>query len=121
MTDYVVGGSDEIRDGERMVVQLEGREIAVFSIDGEYHAYTNWCAHQSGPICEGMLTGTTIASFDKETLETELAWDDEGRILTCPWHAWEYDVTTGECLSRENIRLIEHDVREEDGEIVVSM
>jgi len=121
MSDHVVAPADDLDDGDRVVALLEGRPIAVFNIDGEYHAYTNWCAHQGGPACEGIITGTTTAAFDQESLETELEWSREGEILACPWHAWEYDVTTGECLSRETVRLIAHEVHVDDGEIVVSL
>jgi nitrite reductase/ring-hydroxylating ferredoxin subunit len=121
MSEHVVSSVDELADGDRLVVQLEGREIAVFNIDGEYFAYTNWCAHQGGPACEGKITGTTDATFDKETLETDFSWTREGEVLTCPWHAWEFDVTTGDCLSREGIKLIEHAVEVEGDNLVVSL
>jgi len=121
MSDHVVGNVGELDDGDRLVVQLEGRSIAVFKVDGEYHAYTNWCAHQGGPACEGILTGTTTATFDQESLETELEWSKDGEVLACPWHAWEYDVKTGECLSREKVRLIEHEVSVDGDDIVVSL
>ena len=52
---------------------------------------------------------------------TSLEWTEEGHILNCPWHGWEYDVTTGECLSRNRVRLPAHDVEVRDGEIVVSL
>lgn len=121
MTDHVVAAADEISDGERILVQLKGREIGVFYIDGEYYAFANWCAHQSGPCCEGTLTGTQQASFDRDTLDYTLEWVKEGKILNCPWHGWEYDVTTGECLSRKSVVLPEYPVRVEDGEIIVTL
>jgi nitrite reductase/ring-hydroxylating ferredoxin subunit len=120
MEDHVVAKEAEFSENERIIVQLKGREIAVFNVDGEYHAYTNWCAHQSGPICEGELSGTSEATFDPETLELELEWGREDEILNCPWHGWEYDVTTGECLSRKGIQLPEYPVRVEDDEIIVT-
>ena len=121
MTDHAVATVDELDEGEHIVTQIEGREVGIFKVDGEYLAYTSWCAHQSGPICEGKLTGTTAASFDRDTLETETTWIKEGKVLTCPWHGWEYDITSGDCLSKEGIRLPSHEVRVEDGEIVVTL
>lgn len=121
MTDHVVAAADEIGDGERIVVQVEGREVGIFNLEGEYLAYTNWCAHQGGPCCEGNLTGTWDASYDGESREVSLDWSHEGEILNCPWHGWEYDITTGECLSRGKVRLPSHDVRVEDDKIVLSM
>ena len=119
--EYAVAGADEIGDGERVVVQIEGREIGVFNVGGEFFAYTNWCAHQGGPCCEGSVTGTREASYDRETRETTLEWTREEEVLNCPWHGWEYDVTTGECLSKNRVRLPEHDVEIRGERVVVSL
>lgn len=120
-TAYPVAAADELSNGDHLVVELEGREIGVFHIDGEYFAYTNWCAHHGGPVCEGALDGTTDATYDRERLETTLEWVKEGKILRCPWHAWEFDVTTGDCMHTDRYRLIEHDVDIEDGTIVIRL
>lgn len=118
---HIVADADEIADGERIVIQLEGREIAVFRHDGEYFAYLNWCVHQGGPCGEGSLSGTRIASYDREEGEVKSSWEREGEILNCPWHGWEYDLTNGECLSREDIQLPSYPVEIEDGRIVVKL
>ncbi len=49
-------------------------EVAVFNIDGMFHAIENTCPHQGGPLAEGSV---------------------EGNIVTCPWHGWRFDVTSG--------------------------
>lgn len=121
MSDHVIAAEDELAEGERIIAQVEGREIGVFNIEGEYYAYTNWCAHQAGPACEGNITGTIEACFDEESLQTDLKYVKENGILNCPWHGWEYDITTGECLSRQRIKLPEYPVTVKDGDIVVSL
>lgn len=119
MTEYSVADADDISEGERIVVQLKGREIGIFNVDGEFYAYTNWCAHQGGPCCEGNLTGTVYGEYDRDTLEQTLEWSDEDKILNCPWHGWEYEIDTGKCLSREGIRLPRHEVEVRGEEIIV--
>jgi nitrite reductase/ring-hydroxylating ferredoxin subunit len=121
MTSYVVGRTDELAEGDRVLVELEGKDVGVFNIDGEYYAYVSWCAHQGGPVCEGSLTGTTEASFDRERLETTVEYVREDEILCCPWHGWEFDVTSGECLSRAGCRLPSYEVTVRDGDIVVDV
>lgn len=121
MGEHIVTNADELEDGNRIVAELEGREVGVFNVDGEYYAYTSWCAHQSGPVCEGSIGGTMEAEFDPETLETDFRWGREGNVLRCPWHEWEYDIVSGECLSHPDIRLPSHDVRVDDGKIVVTI
>ena len=121
MTEFVVAAADEVGDGERVVTELKGREIAVFNLGGEYRAYLNWCRHQGGPICEGNLTGTVEASYDRDSGETSLSWSREGEVLMCPWHGWEYDVTSGDCLSKRSVGLPSYPVEVRDGELIVTL
>ena len=121
MTTHTVASTDEIAEGERMLVELEGREIGIFNVDGTYHAYLNWCVHQSGPCCEGSLTGTTEAEYDADAGEVDLSWVKEDKILNCPWHGWEYEIETGDCLSKREHTLPSYPVTVEDGEITVEL
>jgi nitrite reductase/ring-hydroxylating ferredoxin subunit len=118
---HIVADADEIVDGERIVTQVEGREIVVFQHDSEYFAYLNWCIHQGGPCGEGSLSGTRVASYDQEEGEFESSWEREGEILNCPWHGWEYDLTNGACLSRKDTQLPSYPVKIENGRIVVKL
>lgn len=117
MTREYLFEADELADGERRLVSVEGTEIGVFRIDGAFYAYTNWCPHQRGPACEGPLGGTAVATYDRDRLRTEVSWDREGHVLTCPWHSWEFDAVTGECLSRPDRRLRDHEVVVDDGSL----
>lgn len=119
MTEHVICEHGDLEEGERKLLQVEGREIAVFYVDGTYAAYVNWCPHQGGPACEGLMSGTREASYDRESGEVSLEWTREGKVVNCPWHGWEFDVSTGECLSRRPIRLPSYPVRVKDGEVVL--
>ena len=68
----------EIEVGKALVADLGGPKIALFNVDGVFHAISNECGHQGGPLGEGKL---------------------EGFSVVCPWHQWKFDVTTGNCLS----------------------
>lgn len=120
-TDHEVASVDDLEESDRMLVLVEGREIGIFNVDGELHAFSNWCAHQAGPVCEGNVTGTTEASFDEDSLEVELEYCKDGEVLNCPWHGWEYDITSGECLSRQGVELPEYPVTVKDDTIVVTI
>lgn len=121
MTEHVVAGADELEDGQRVTSQVDGREVTVFRIDGRYYAYLNWCMHQSGPVCEGDLGHTTTASFDRASLELETRIERDGEILYCPWHGFQYDITSGQCLSRESLSLPSYPVTVAEGEITVEL
>lgn len=102
---------DELPPGERRIVEVEGRSIGVFNVDGDLRALTNVCPHQRAPLCEGELTGTTEADG-----VDEVAWTRDGEVLRCPWHGWEFDVTTGESVfnpHRWSVTTYETDVLED--------
>jgi nitrite reductase (NADH) small subunit len=121
MSDHVIAREDDFEDGGPIVAEIEGREIGVFRIDGEYQAYLNWCPHQAAPVCEGRTHGQWEASFDRDTLETSKSWREDKPVLNCPWHGWQFDLNTGTCLSDGDISLPTYPVRAEDGDIIVSV
>ncbi len=118
---HTVASADAVPPGERLLVEVEGLEVAIFNVDGDYRAYLNWCAHQGGPACEGALTGRADATYDRQALETRVEWIDEGETLICPWHDWEYDVRTGRCISKPDVRLPSYPVTVEEGELVIDL
>ncbi len=65
---------DEIPDGSIREFQVNGTTMAVANVDGKFYAINNTCLHRGGPLGQGEL---------------------EGNVVTCPWHGWQYDVTTG--------------------------
>jgi len=91
MANHVVGTVSELSPGERKIVEIEGRSIGVFNVSGEFYAIRNRCAHQGGPLCEGLLTG-----FLDSDAPGEYTYTRKGEVLRCPWHGWEFDVKTGQ-------------------------
>jgi nitrite reductase/ring-hydroxylating ferredoxin subunit len=109
---HYVADVDEIAESERIIVEVNGREIGVFNINGEFHALLNYCTHQGGPVCEGPVTGTMCADED---FQLEYCREDE--ILSCPWHAWEFDARTGEHLAQTGHKIPTYEVVTKDGSI----
>jgi nitrite reductase/ring-hydroxylating ferredoxin subunit len=111
---YVVAAVDEILPGERKIVDVAGRSIGVFNIDGEYFALRNRCPHQGGALCEGKLWGVL-----KADVPGAFEYSPRKEILTCPWHGWEFHVRTGQswCDPRR-LRVRRYDVSVEDGSVL---
>jgi len=93
MERYVVCKTTEMLPGQREIVQIGRGSIGVFNANGNYYALRNSCPHQGAPLCVGRLTGTTLPSQPGN-----YHYGREGEILACPWHGWEFDVTTGKSL-----------------------
>lgn len=91
MAKHIVATIDEIAPGERKIIDVAGRSIGVFNINGEFFALRNTCPHQGGPLCAGQLSGFLMAETPGRYTYTR-----RGEILRCPWHGWEFDVKTGQ-------------------------
>jgi len=115
-TAYTVGPLDALPPGGVRVITARGVEIGVFNVAGEFYALPNLCFHQWGPLCTGTVTGTLerCAATDWHP-----AWEREGRILVCPWHSLEFDITTGQCLAYPRVKLRHYPVTVEAGIVKV--
>ena len=90
MARYVVARTDEIPEGERKLITVRGRDIAVFNVDGDYLAILDRCPHQGGSLCRGKLVGLVEADGPGR-----YRYSRQGEIVRCPWHGWEFDLRTG--------------------------
>ena len=116
MTEYVIGKVDELPVGSKRVVTVAGVEIGVFNVRGQYYALPNHCFHQGGPLCEGNVGGTVMATEDSDW---KVRWVQDGEIVVCPWHGMEFNITTGRCLARRRARLRQYRVKVADGQITL--
>lgn len=90
MAKHIVAAVGEIPPGGRKIVEVAGRSIGIFNLDGEYFALRNRCPHQGGPLCEGPLWGRLTARVPGE-IEYQ-----SGGMVSCGWHGWEFDIRTGQ-------------------------
>lgn len=78
MVEYViVAQASELEPNHGKLVEVQGKKITVFNVDGKFHAIDNTCTHRGGPLSEG-----------------ELERDE----VTCPCHGAKFKVSTAEVL-----------------------
>jgi nitrite reductase (NADH) small subunit len=77
-----VAGVADLPEDTGKVVEVEGQEIALFRVGEAVYAIENMCPHREGPLGEGEL---------------------DGEIVTCPFHAWEINVRSGEVVFNPSI------------------
>lgn len=112
MGRYVVGRVRELPPGARAVVEVDDRSIGVFNVHRRFYALRNRCPHQAAPLCLGEITGLMLPSPPGE-----YRWARAGEILRCPWHGWEFDITTGRSIfnpHRTRVRTYEVTVEEDE-------
>ena len=78
MADFVkVAKTNEIEPGQAQLVDVKGKRIALFNVDGKFFALDNTCTHRGGPLAEGEVLGHEV---------------------TCPHHGARFDIRTGEVV-----------------------
>jgi 3-phenylpropionate/trans-cinnamate dioxygenase ferredoxin subunit len=88
---YVVARREDLKEGERILVDVNGRSIGVFNVDGEFYAVLNRCPHKGAQLCKGDV----VEELTSER-PGEFKLGASGRkFLACPWHGWEFDLKTG--------------------------
>jgi nitrite reductase (NADH) small subunit len=95
-----VARADDIPEGERKIVRVDGISIGVFRINGEFSALRNSCLHRGGPVCTGPLIGA---------------------MLECPWHGFQYNATNGELIIDPKSKLDTYTVHIQDGDVVLEI
>lgn len=85
-----VAALDEIPPGGSLRVEVETAHLALFNVDGTLHAIDNVCPHKGGFLAQGPLNGT---------------------VVSCPLHAWSFELTTGECVQQPGRRVRTYPVR----------
>lgn len=112
MPTEFVAHVDDIQDGGHIIVDVQGRSIGVYRINGEFFALHNYCPHAGAPLCKGQTVGTTL-----ESKVYEYRFGRPGEIVRCPWHGWEFDIKTGKSLVDPKVRARSYKVVVEDGRI----
>lgn len=99
MGEFVrVAATADVKPGHGIVAEANGKTLAVFNVDGMIHAINNTCAHREGPLGEGEL---------------------EGNVVTCPWHGWRFDVTTGACMNNPSAKVESYQVKIDGDDVKV--
>lgn len=98
---FRVANTSQLNPGQGMLIRIEGRELALFNIGGDFYAIANRCTHSGGPLAEGRLHQTTV---------------------TCPWHGAQFNVTTGKICGGPAVTEVDtYPVHVEDRSIYVEL
>lgn len=101
MAEFVkVASLSDLSPGSARSVEVNGKTIALFNVQGTVYATDNTCLHEGGPLSEGVL---------------------QGEVIVCPWHQWEYNVRTGEVIGDSSSKLGTYPVQVEDNQIKVAV
>lgn len=92
---------DSVPTDDVAAFEVQGRDIALYCVEGEIYATDNLCTHGHARLCDGFL---------------------EGHEIECPLHQGKFDVRTGAAMCEpvtENVRS--YPVRIEDGKVFLDL
>lgn len=89
---------EELEDSKPLLVEVDGREVAIVRCDDRVFALSNRCPHKLGPLSQGMVRSGTI---------------------TCPWHWFRFDLQTGASCTNRLMRTPAYAVEVRGGEVFV--
>ena len=90
----------DVPPGECRTVVVDDKAIALCNVEGTFYALDNACLHMHGPLGEGVL---------------------KGRVVTCPWHGWQFDVTTGRTTMDPKLTVSRFEVRVEGDDVLIEV
>jgi nitrite reductase (NADH) small subunit len=117
--EVLVGTRADFDSDGRQIVTVGDLEIGVLHHDGRFYAYENRCVHQGGPVCEGRIIGKVEAELDDDRALVRERFSATETHLVCPWHGFEYDLTTGECAVDRRLSLRRFEVAEKGEDVYV--
>jgi nitrite reductase/ring-hydroxylating ferredoxin subunit len=92
--------TSDIAPGTIHEAQVAGTLVALARVGDKFHAISNICLHRGGPLGQGVM---------------------DGAVVTCPWHGWQYDVTTGKVSQNQTIGVACYPVEIRGDEVFVDL
>lgn len=90
----------EIAAGKICELQVGDKSVALANVAGKLCAISGICLHEGGPLGEGEL---------------------DGQVVTCPWHGWQFDVTTGKVVQNPNVGVESYPVELRGDDVFVDV
>ncbi len=82
--------------GEAKEFACGAHTLCVANVDGTFHAVDNVCPHRGGPLGQGIV---------------------EGNKIVCPWHGWEFELSTGNNPFTPNLSVPSYELKMESGAV----
>jgi len=101
MSEYTqIASTADLQPGHGKCFDVGGTQVGLFNVDGVFYAINNVCPHAMGPLAEGDL---------------------EDKVISCPVHGWNFDVTTGECAFMPGVSVKTYPCKVEGDQVLVQV
>lgn len=113
--------ASELISAGKKVVSIDGVEVGIFHLQGEFYAWHNRCPHQGGPVCQGRMFNLVEEVVDENRCSHGRRFNDERLNIVCPWHGTEFDVKTGKSTGAQRWMLRPAKVFVEEGQVILDV
>ena len=100
MARHRVASVDDLKPGTGRELIADDRVIALFRVGDEFYAMDGVCPHAGGPLGKGYVSGNRV---------------------TCPWHGWQFDVTSGQHCLNPRLTQASYPVQIEGDDVLVEL
>lgn len=94
----IVGKIDDFAEGRGHAVPVDGRMVAIFRRGDQWDAIDDLCPHMGASLAEGHV---------------------EGNCVTCPWHAWRFNVQNGQWDDNPRIKVETFEIKVDGDNVLV--
>ena len=112
-----VAASDVPAPGRILLVEIRHHRIGLIRVGDEIHALADRCPHRGAPLCSAGEIVTDI----QLTADGALELGEEGALIRCPWHKWDFDIATGKCPVDGQMRVRRYAVQRDGDDLIVSL
>lgn len=115
MARHVISPTAEFQPGSSRILDIGGRSIGVYNVDGRLYAMRNVCPHHGAPLCLGEIDGRMLPSEPHQYV-----YGEENTVIRCPWHGYEFRLEDGKSIvDPDALRVKVYEIVEEDGDVVL--
>lgn len=95
---HLVARADEIAPGSGQTIEVNGKQLALFNVAGQFYAIGNMCPHRGAALSDGFLSGNKVF---------------------CPWHCFDFDLQTGASDQVPSLSVQTYETKREGDDIFV--
>jgi nitrite reductase/ring-hydroxylating ferredoxin subunit len=121
MQNVAIGRAAAFPSPGRRVVDVEGVAVGVFCHNGKFTAFENVCPHMGGPVCQGKIIARVEEPLAQDKTSLGLSFSKEKINVACPWHGYEFDISTGQHQGNPRLRLRPVKIEVVEGELVITL
>ncbi|MGW4335745.1 Rieske (2Fe-2S) protein [Rhodococcus koreensis] len=112
-----VAAAADLPEAGPLLVKVDKREIVLIRWNQQVYALRNVCPHQKQSFEQGVVRGQVRSDAVGEVDSAEAGC----ATIVCPWHRWQFDLTTGNCLTDESYRVRSYATKIEGDRLLVDI